>query len=212
VGSVNTTKAAGLSSEPDKSDAPSQPTRRHSRHRRHHSERRIPLIMVLAGLSLLAVVLILFGVIKINSLNSTNDLLTFRLQENEQKLIKMRIELRETQRQLEAAVEGRFPQLRRLEFDKVLPLHEGLVQNILFTLIKKSDNNRYEYKLVMENDTESMSTPEVKVLLFGRLGVQLGTNEVPKQEPLLRGETRSYSSTVGLAVPGDPYYFYVVVK
>ena len=143
--------------------------------------------MVLAGLSLLAVILMLFGVIKINSLSNTNDLLTFRLQENEQKLIKMRIELRETQRQLEAAVEGRFPQLRRLEFDKVLPLHEGLVQNILFTLIKKSDNNRYEYKLVMENDTGSMSTPEVKVLLFGRLGVQLGTNEVPKQEPLLRG-------------------------
>ena len=93
-----------------------------------------------------------------------------------------------------------------------MPLHEGLVQNILFTLIKKSDNNRYEYKLVMENDTGSMSTPEVKALLFGRLGVQLGANEVPKQEPLLRGETRSYSSTVDLAVPGDPYYFYVVVK
>jgi hypothetical protein len=197
--------------EPAQSDNPSQHAR-HSRHRRHHSARRIPSILALAGLSLLAVVLMLFGVIKINSLNNTNDLLTFRLQENEEKLINMGIELREAQRQLEAAVGGRFPQLRRLEFDKVLPLHEGLVQNIVFTLIKKSDKNLYEYKLVMGNDTGSLSTPEVKVLLFGQLGVQLGTDELPKQEPLLRGETRSYSSIIDLAVPGEPYYFYVVTK
>ena len=168
--------------------------------------------MVVAVLTLLLAVLTVFGAIKMNSLSNTNDLLTVRLEESEHNLIETRKKLGQTERQLEAAVEGRFPQLRRLEFDKVLPLHKGMVKNILFTLITKSDNNRYEYKIVMDNDSNSMAAPEVKVLLFGELGVQLGMDEVAKQESLLRGETRSYSSIIDLAVPGEPYYFYVAVN
>jgi hypothetical protein len=64
----------------------------------------------------------------------------------------------------------------------------------------------------MDNDSNSMAAPEVKVLLFGELGVQLGMDEVAKQESLLRGETRSYSSIIDLAIPGEPYYFYVAVE
>ena len=184
----------------------------HRRLHRHRREQRFPLIMGMAGLILLAVILTVISAIKISSLSDTNDHLKVRLQESEDSLVSTRKELNKTQRQLEVAVEGRFPQLRQLEFDKVLPIHNGGVKNIIFTLIKKSAENYYEYKIVMENDSDSMSAPEIKVLLFGQLGVQLGANDVPKQDPLLRGETRSYSSIVELSVPGEPYYFYIAIK
>ena len=40
----------------------------------------------------------------------------------------------------------------------------------------------------MDNDSDTLSAPEVRVLLFGQLGVQLGLDEIEKQDPLLRGE------------------------
>jgi hypothetical protein len=116
----------------------------------------------------------------------------------------------ETQHELEASVQGRFPQLRRPELDKVLPVNDGYVRNIVFTMLKKSNEVTYEYKIVLDNNSETTGIPDVKVLVFDRLGVQLGGDELPRQEPLSRHETRSYSSVVDLVVPGEPYYFFVV--
>ena len=108
-------------------------------------------------------------------------------------------------------MEARFPHLRQLELDKVLPIHEQYVKNIVFTLVKKDGNSRYEYKLVLENKEPARMLPEVKILLFDELGVQLGMDEIPKQEPLSTNETRSRNASVDLVLPGEPRYFYVTV-
>lgn len=201
--------------QPDAGGDPRPRAAAHSRRRRSHHRRRrgqhIALILGLGALLLLTLVLTLFGALKINSLTATNDLLQARLQQAEQQVIDMRKDINRTESLLAAAVEGRFPQLRRLEFDQVLPIHEAGVKNILFTLIKKSETNLYEYKIVMENDTETLSVPDITVLLFSELGVQLGVDKVPKQEPLLRGEARSYSAVVDLLLSGEPRYFYVTI-
>ncbi len=185
---------------------------RRSRGRRTRVHRHIPMFTGLVGVLLLAFLVILFGAIKIASLSTTADVLQVALEESEAKLADTRSELAHAERQLEAAVQGRFPQLRRLEFDKVLPVHEGYVKNILFTLLKKPNKQNYEYKIVMENDTDFKTEPVVKILMFDNLGVQLGVDEVPHKQPLLRGEIRSYSSVIELLVPGEPAYFYVVTE
>jgi len=187
--------------------------REHRPKRRHHrAGPHNPLIAALIGVLMLVLVVLLFTITKLTSLNTTNDMLQIKLQESQNELAQTRTTLRETQRELRATVEGRFPQLRRLELDKVLPIHDGYVKNIVFTMLKKSDETTYEYKLVLDNNSETTDIPDVKVLVFDKLGVQLGADELPKQEPLLRHETRSYSSVVDLVVPGEPHYFFVVVK
>ena len=182
------------------------------RRRRHRRQQEGPLLVGVLGLTLLVFILLFFGVVKFNSLNSGNELLRAKLQEMQTDLSQTKSELAKTRVDLEAALEGRFPQLHRLEFDKVVPLHMGYLKNIVFTLLGKTNQRNYEYKLVIENNTEISTIPEVKVLIFDRLGVQLGMDEIVKQEPLTRGETRSFSSVVELLVPGEPRYFYVVGK
>ncbi len=183
-----------------------------SQRHRHHSRRQSPLIAVLIALLLTFLVIGVLGAIRIHSLSTTNDMLQVRLEEDEARLAEANSELLRGQRELQAVVENRFPQLHRLEFDKVLPLHNEYVKNIAFTLIKNSNEHGYEYKIVMDNNTNRRIVPEIKVLLFDRLGVQLGMDEIPKQDVLSYGETRSYSSLIDLIVPGEPHYFYVVVN
>ncbi len=194
------------------SDTSPRTRKRRTKRQYHHSQRHNPLIAALIGMLLLVLVVLLFTGIKLTSLNTTNDVLQIKLQETQDELVQTRSALIKTQRELEATVQGRFPQLRRLELDKVLPIHDGYVKNIVFTMLKKSNEITYEYKLVLDNNSDTTGIPEVKVLVFDNLGVQLGGDELPKQEPLSRHETRSYSSIVDLVVPGEPHYFFVVGK
>lgn len=204
------TASNGQLTQDSADQAPRELPSRRSRRHRHSRRQEGPLLIGVLGLTLLIFILLFFGVLKINSLTSGNELLRSKLQEIQNELTGTKSELAQTRLDLQAAVEGRFPQLHRLEFDKVVPLQDGYLKNIVFTLLRHTNTRHYEYKLVIENNTQMTALPEVKVLVFDDLGVQLGMDEIPKQEPLERGETRSFSSTIELLVPGDPAYFYVV--
>lgn len=196
--------------QPVTSETSSHARKHRSKRKYHRSQLHNPLIAALIGVTMLVLVVLLFTAIKLTSLNTTNDVLQIKLQEAQDELAQTRSTLLNTKRELEATVQGRFPQLRRLELDKVLPVNDGYVRNIVFTMLKKSNDITYEYKLVLDNNSDTTGIPDVKVLVFDKLGVQLGGDELPRQEPLSRHETRSYSSVVDLVVPGEPHYFYVV--
>jgi len=192
---------------------------RRSSHSRRHSHRFSHDSLLVPALSVALVILLLVAVfsgMKIASLNRTNGILRAQLDKKQDELTQLRPELAEARaearKDLESLIESRFPQLHKLEFDKVIPVHEEYVRNILFTLIKKNDERRHEYRLLMENTAPASVLPEVRVLLFDQLGVQLGMGQLEKQEPLASGESRSFSSFIETFVEGEPRYFYVSVK
>jgi len=183
-------------------------SRRHS-HRSGHDSLLVP------GLSIVLVIILfvaIFSGMKIASLNKTNGVLRTQLDKKQDELTRLRPELAEARRDIESLAKSRFPQLRALEFDKVMPIHDQYVRNIVFTLIKKGKDYRHEYRLLMENKAPTSVLPEARVLLFDKLGVQLGMDQLAKQEPLSSGESRSFSSFVETFVEGEPHYFYVSLK
>lgn len=117
-----------------------------------------------------------------------------------------------------ALTTSRLPNLTKLEFDKVIPLDLGYVKNIVFTVAGKNSDKHYEYKIVMHNTDLTLIHPEVDILFFDRVGVQVGVSKIgfhqdgtPNLDMLERGEVRSFSSVIDLTGDADPEYFRVKI-
>lgn len=117
--------------------------------------------------------------------------------------------------EIEALTLNRLPGLVVLTYDKVLPINEQYVKNIVFTQTGSEKSKRYEYKVVMDNRNLLPVHPEVKILFFDRVGIQVGFSELGMGEGLTisdhleRGEIRSYSSSIELSTGLEPKYFQV---
>lgn len=117
------------------------------------------------------------------------------------------------QERLAQLVAERIPGLRELVLDQTMEVGEHHVRDITFTRLRSPEKTVYEYKVVIENRSPLAVTPAVKILLFDRLGVQLGRSQLvaaePKGEaPTLRpGEIRSFFAMVELDLERDPFYF-----
>ena len=119
--------------------------------------------------------------------------------------------------EIESLTLQRLPGLVELTYDKVLPVGQQYIKNIVFTQTGSDEEKRYEYKVVMDNRNLLPVRPEVKILFFDRVGVQVGQaelgmgNGLPITEPLERGEVRSYSSSIVLSDDLAPQYFQVQI-
>ena len=97
----------------------------------------------------------------------------------------------------------------------MLPIGEHRVRDITFSRLRGSEKAAYEYQAVIENRSSEALTPTVTVLLFDRLGIQLGRSQVVATEPkgtrrspaLRPGEIRTFFSVVDLDLDRDPFYF-----
>ena len=124
-------------------------------------------------------------------------------------------ELEATRAELAALVEQRIPSLRVFEADRVIPIAESYVRNLAFTLTRKEGVPIYEYKVVVHNDTDIMARPEITILMFDRLGIEIGRSEVPTRPSdgpvvdftLYPGESESYASGIALGPNVEPAYF-----
>jgi hypothetical protein len=113
-----------------------------------------------------------------------------------------------------ALAQMRLPDLQPLEFDKVITLDKHYVKNIVFSVAGKGDDKHYEFKLVTHNNTLNLIHPQIDILFFDRVGIQVGGARVgvqkdgtPTLDMLDRGETRSYSAAVELNDNARPEYF-----
>jgi hypothetical protein len=135
------------------------------------------------------------------------------------RLAHLEAERTETQRSLTLAqeqvaqlVKERLPGLRALELDRTIGIGEHHVRDVTFRRLQSPQKVTYEYKMVVENSSSTAVTPAVKVLLFDRLGVQLGRSQLVATEaekaPQLRpGEIRTFFSMVELDLDYEPAYF-----
>lgn len=190
---------------------------RRSHRRSQHSDRsghrrrsqRLMLAMALGVTLLLLVVVSVFSAIRIGTLTDANDVMNAELFQARQELAKVAPELQQARKELANVTQGRLPHLRELTPDKVIQVDSGYVKNIVFTLLHSSSGTRYEYRVVMENKSESLIRPDVRVFVFDHRGIQVGMGDVADRTDMIPGESRSYSSAIERFMDAEPRYFYV---
>ncbi len=187
-------------------------------HRAHAWSRRSKLLLLgILGLALVDFFTALLLGAQVYTLNRQNQELRSSLAQAEEALQRMTPEVQNLRNDLDTLIRGRLPRLRKLEYDRVLPLDDGYLKNMTFTEIINRDRRGHEYKLVTQNNTSTPLWPEVQLLIFNELGIQIGGAEIGTGQPnalkvnsLGVGEVRSYTGTVDLLDhTATPAYFMV---
>jgi len=172
------------------------------------SQRLILAISLVASLIALVAVITL-ALVKIGELKSYTLDLQARLENARKETAQLRTELDRSRAELAALVKDRLPYLMPLEVDRVTPIHEGYLKNIVFSRIRKGQHEVYEYKIVLENTADDAVQPDFRVMIFDRFGIQIGLHEVRGLAELPPGESTSHYAAVGRFMDRDPAYFAV---
>ncbi len=189
-----------------------------SRRSSHSHRKRTKLIYGLWTTVGILFLLLLFVSVKLSMYAKEVTELNMIEKKQSRELEQMRPKLDQLKKEIDELVMGRLPSLHKLEFDKVIPIKEKYVRNIIFTLIGHEQDRNYEYKMTLKNDTLTAIHPIVKILFFDRLGIQVGSssigldeNGMPTLDVLDRGEVRSYTSVVKLSDGRRAEYFMIQV-
>ncbi|MCA1806026.1 MAG: hypothetical protein LC646_12025 [Xanthomonadaceae bacterium] len=179
--------------------------------RQRSTARNSTLVAVLAGLLGLSIFLLVVGAItlggRVTTLTNTNRALTEELFRHEQEIRQLRPRLEASERELQMLMEGRLPNLHSLIPDQVIQVQEQYIKNIVFTVVNQGEDNIYEYKLVMDNTAQLRIQPRFRVMVFDRMGVQVGVDDVELADALGAGESRSHASTLDVFMNSQPRYF-----
>lgn len=146
--------------------------------------------------------------------------LTATLYKEKSEIAEARQALEQARADLDALVKGRIPELTPVAFDEVLPIGKAYVRNVAFTLVRAGSDSSYEYKVVLQNETDIMVRPAAEILMFDRLGVQIGRARIGPapdaggDDPqfLYPGEVRSYAGAMELSRRAEPAYFTVETR
>jgi hypothetical protein len=182
-----------------------------ARQSRRHSQRLLLGIALAVSLLLLLAVSVMAG-FEIDRLSAENGALARELFEARQKLERLEPELKKAREELAHLTRGRLPHLKELIPDTVIPVNTGYVKNIVFTVLRQNGQTRYEYRAVLENMSDSLLRPEVRVFVFDQRGVQVGSGDISDRAEMIPGESRSYSAIVERFMDEEPRYFYVWVR
>jgi len=188
-------------------------SRRHSEHRNHGTGRRKSQRLMLAialGITLLLLILVsIFSIARIDSLTTENNSMHAELFQAKQALQKADPELQRARKDLANLIKGQLPHLREFLPDRVLDVNAAYVKNVVFTVLHKNGETRYEYRVVMENTSETTAHPDARIFLFDQRGIQVGMSEIADHADLGPGESRAYSSVAERFIDEEPRYFYV---
>ena len=90
------------------------------------------------------------------------------------------------------------PGLHRLELDRPILLGGGALRSTVFTPLQNGVKEGYRYRLTVRDDTGEAMLPELSLVLFDRLGDEVGRPEVGGQlvASLPSGGGRSYSGVI----------------
>ncbi len=186
-------------------------TRKYLKLKKKHRELEKMFLGVTIGLIVLALFL---GGWAYKATGDARDVLRSRYLESNA-LVAVESELEATKGELAALVENRIPNLQIFAADQVIPIGESYVRNVTFTVARKDGLPTYEYKIVLSNETDIMVRPEIDILLFDRLGIEIGRSTVPvnseegpiSDSTLYPNEVESYGSNITLASGEAPSYF-----
>ena len=177
---------------------------------------KLLLLLVLALVLIDFFTALLLGT-QVYTLNRQNQTLRSSLAQTEEELLHVVPELQKLRTDLDELIRGKLPRLRKVEYDRVLPLDDQYLKNIIFTQVVNRDSRGHEYKLVVQNNTRSPLLPEIQLLIFNELGIQVGNAEIGTRQPnalktgsLDIGEVRSYAAAIDLTdKAAAPAYFMI---
>ena len=175
---------------------------------------------LLAGISTLFLLTYMFTLFHINRKSTENErlLLEFRKQEVAMNVVTRDLET--IRKDMDALVQERIPGLLPIKYDEAITINDKYIRNIIFTQVKNGKKQNYEYRLVMHNNTLSVIRPDVEILLFNDIGIQIGVTQVKytdasagtEHAALDPGEVRSYTASIGLIRDEEPSYFLLAVS
>ena len=124
-------------------------------------------------------------------------------------------EIEATQGELAALVENRIPNLQPFAADEVISIGQSYVRNVSFSVARKEGLPIYEYKVVVSNETDIMVRPNIVILMFDPVGIEIGRSKVPVKSTdgpvsnftLYPNEVASYASNIALGPGATPAYF-----
>lgn len=187
-----------------------------SRKHRHTSSSRRKMVLWLSLACGVLFALLLFQAVKLGIYAKENEQLIVIENMLSRELETLRPEVEVLKANIAELVEARLPNLNELKFDEVIPISRDYVRNIVFTLAKKQGIKRYEYKLVMDNRGYTTVSPQITLLFFDGVGIQVGSSDIgidkdgdPTLDVLERGEIRTHSAHVEIPDDLDPDYFMV---
>jgi cell division protein FtsB len=180
---------------------------------------RTKLVLILSLGLFAETVLLLILFIKLGVSEKNNLDLAIAENRQAQELAALKPELDKLRQNISQMTLERLPDLQRLEFDKVIPVDNEYVKNIVFTVAGKNGVKAYEYKLVMHNTGLTLVHPQLDILFFDRVGIQVGLAQLgihkdgtPTLDMLERGEIRSFSSGIQLNDEVAPEYFKIKIR
>lgn len=126
-------------------------------------------------------------------------------------LIQARRDLDAARAELALLVAGRIPGLLPLALDVVIPIGEAYIRNASFTRVEEAGVPGYEYKLLLENDSELMVQPLLDLVIFDGVGIEIGRARIggngPDDKALFPGASRSYAGALALLPGSEPAWF-----
>ncbi len=172
-----------------------------------HRRLRVTFRLALVSLGLLGFAVCAWALHATSKQRATESL---RYQERGE-LLQARRELEAARAELALLVAGRIPGLLALELEQVIPIGNGYVRNAIFTRVEEAGVPGYEYQLLLKNDSDVMAQPLVDLVIFDRVGVEIGRAQVggtgPDEKPLFPGASRSYSGALALLPGSEPAWF-----
>lgn len=187
-----------------------------SRARSWSRRSKLLLLLVLALVLIDFFTALLLGT-QVYTLNRQNQTLRSSLAQTKEELLHVVPELQKLRTDLDELIRGKLPRLRKLEYDQVLLLDDRYLKNITFIKVVNRDSRGHEYKLVVQNNTRAPLWPEIQLLIFNELGIQVGNAEIGTRQPnalkagsLGIGEVRSYTAAIDLTdKAAAPAYFMI---
>ena len=191
--------------------------RRSKSQRAERTIRRLQLLVVVLA-AVVIIVGLAFGV-ALSPLKAERDELRHEVLRLERDLTVANDKVAMLSAEIDELVTTRIPGLQRLRYDETIAVEDKYLRNILFTLTVQEGQPSYEFRVVMSNEDLVDVIPNVSVLLFNDLGIQLGAARISLDTlasdtgsfKLSPGDVRSYSGKVELSDSGEPIYYVLQV-
>ncbi len=190
---------------------------KHSRTELRTMQRLQIAIVILVGLLIVAGLSV---VMSAKPLRAERDILLEDVLRLERDLTLANEEIARLTAERDELVTTRIPGLQPLVFDETIEVDKGYVRNVLFTLTVQGGSPAFEFRVVLSNEDLVDVIPDVAVLLFNELGVQVG-NAVINPDTLVdtadgpfrlkSGDVRSFSGEIELVESAEPKYYVVKV-
>ncbi len=205
------TSEATLDSQPDTVQGSEHAARRQHKSRRYRQleKKTNNLQKGLAGLSLMFMATLVVAAISLNSAQIAKDELIATNSEKETSIETLQTTIEELEFHNAQLVLGRIPNLKALEFGRILPQPAYSVESILFTNTGSNTSRTFEYMVVVRNDDIQSFITDLVVILFDENGIQIGSSLIKAKRELKQAESRSYSGSLEIQRGSVPKYFLI---